>query len=477
MTRPFDHFVIFAEMRTGSNFLESNLDAFPGLTCYGEAFNPHFVVAPKRAELFGVTQAQRDADPARLIRAMRENTRGLPGFRYFHDHDPRVFDLVMRDRRCAKVVLTRNVVESYVSHRIARKTDQWRLGDMKNARSARVRFDPEEFERMLLARAAFQKRILRALQGSGQSAFYLDYEDIQNLDVINGLARFLGEETRLAAFTGKTKKQNPQALAEKVTNFAEMQRALGSIDHYDLGRLPNFEPCRGAIVPTYMAGERTPLLFMPVPGGPTGRLCRWLAASEGVAPEALVTGFTQKTLRQWKRAHPGHRSFTVVSHPALRLHRAFCRHILSDGPGAYPEIRRILKQVYGLALPEPGAGHDLATHRRAFMDFARWVRGNLSGQTSVRVDGSWASQGMVIQGFGQFMLPDHILREETLEQGLSALSREVGRPAPPLPEASPEEPFALAEFHDDEVEKAVRAAYQRDYMLFGFGPYAKRAGQ
>ena len=473
MTRPFDYFVILAEMRTGSNFLESNLDAFPGLKCYGEAFNPHFIVGPSRRDLFGITQAERDADPARLIRAMQEHTDGLPGFRYFHDHDPRIFDMVMGDRRCAKIVLTRNVVESYVSHRIAQATNQWRLGDMKNVKSARIRFEPEGFERMLLARKGFQERILRALQTSGQTAFYLDYEDIQNLDVINGLARFLGEEHRLDALSGKTKKQNPEPLAEKVTNFAEMQQALAKIDHFDLGRLPNFEPRRRPMVPAYLAGDKVPLLFMPVPGGPDGRLRAWLAAAEGVTPEAVKGGFTQKTLRQWKRARPGHRSFTVISHPAERLHRAFCRHILADGPAPYPEIRRVLKKVYELPLPEPGGDYDLAAHRRAFLAFARWVRGNLNGQTSVRVDASWASQSAVIQGFAEFMLPDRILREEELEGELIALAREVGVAAPPLPAPEPEAPFALADFHDDEVEKAVRGAYQRDYMLFGFAPYGR----
>ena len=471
MDRPFDSFVILAEMRTGSNFLESNLDAFPGLKCHGEAFNPHFIADPGRRELFGITQAARDADPLRLIEVMKERSTGIPGFRYFHDHDPRVFDAVMADRRCAKIVLTRNVVESYVSHRIAQATDQWRLGDMKNARTAKVRFEPEGFERMLLARKAFQEKILRALQVSGQTAFYIDYEDIQNLDVINGLARFLGEKTRLEAFTGKTKKQNPQALADKVTNYDEMQKALARIDHYDLGRLPNFEPRRGPLVPSYVAGDKVPLLFMPVRGAGNQRLRRWLADMEGCAPEALHGGFSQKTLRQWKRGHPGHRSFTLLSHPVARLHRAFCRHILGEGPGAYPEIRRTLREIYGLPLPEHGAPQDADAHRAAFVAFAGWVRGNLNGQTSIRVDGAWASQGKIIQGFAQFILPDHILREDRLEQGLQAVAGEVGLAPAPLPSPEPDTPFALEDIYDDEVEKAVRAAYQRDYMLFGFGPW------
>ena len=36
----FTSFVMFAGMRTGSNFLEANLNALPGVSCLGEVFNP-----------------------------------------------------------------------------------------------------------------------------------------------------------------------------------------------------------------------------------------------------------------------------------------------------------------------------------------------------------------------------------------------------------------------------------------------------
>ncbi len=98
MARKFDYFIIFAEMRTGSNFLESNLDQFDEIKCYGgEAFNPYFMVTPKLKELFGVTVKMRDADPMVLVRRMIEHAPGMPGFRFFSDHDPRVFDAAIND--------------------------------------------------------------------------------------------------------------------------------------------------------------------------------------------------------------------------------------------------------------------------------------------------------------------------------------------------------------------------------------------
>ena len=77
MARPFDHFVMFAEMRTGSNFLEANLNRLAGVTCHGEAFNPHFIGYPNREEILGMGMAARDADPAALIATIRDRTEGM----------------------------------------------------------------------------------------------------------------------------------------------------------------------------------------------------------------------------------------------------------------------------------------------------------------------------------------------------------------------------------------------------------------
>ena len=51
---------MFAEMRTGSNFLEANLNALSGVTCHGEVFNPHFIGKKDQTEMFGVDLALRE---------------------------------------------------------------------------------------------------------------------------------------------------------------------------------------------------------------------------------------------------------------------------------------------------------------------------------------------------------------------------------------------------------------------------------
>jgi LPS sulfotransferase NodH len=475
MKNRFDYFVIFAGMRTGSNFLEENLNEYPGVRCYGEAFNPSFIGAPNREELLGFTLARREADPLALIARMREETDGLAGFRFFSDHDPRVFAHCLADRRCAKIILSRNPLDSFISLEIARQTGQWRLGDMRQARSARIRFDEERFRNHLAEWQAFQADIRRGLQISGQTGFYIGYEDIADLEVLNGMARFLGIAHEKTAISRKTKKQNPQPLEERVENFAQMEEALARADVFNLSQIPNHEPRRGAMVPGHVAAARAPVLFMPVRSGPVEAVRQWLAALDGASPDDLQTGFTRKSLRKWKRQHKGHRSFTVLRHPVARLHHAFVEHILNTGPESYPTIRTLLRERYEVPLPEgaPDSGYDLQTHRRAFIAFARFVRGNLSGQTSIRVDGAWASQSEVIRGFAEFSTPDHIFREEELADDLAQLAGRFGLKPPALPAVPEKGPHRLEQIYDEEVESAVKAAYQRDYMAFGFGPWKR----
>lgn len=474
MNDRFDYFVVFAEMRTGSNFLETNLNAFDSFTCHGEAFNPHFIGYPNATEILGVTQAMRDADPARLIDTIAQYSKGLGGFRFFHDHDPRVLDICLDNPRCAKIILTRNPVDSYVSWKIAQATGQWKLTNVKRRKDSKITFDGVEFERHVAKLQEFQLFLLNRLQTSGQTAFYIAYEDLQSLEVMNGLARFLGAGEQLGQLDSSLKKQNPSPLQDKVANFSQMDKALAGVDPFNLSRTPNFEPRRGPGVPGYVTGARAPLLYMPVRAGPEQEVRDWLAALDEVPPETLPSDHTQKTLRQWKRRKKGHRSFTVLRHPVARAHAAFCDKILHRGPGTFTEIRKTLRNFYKVPIPGggPDESYDRRAHRAAFAGFLEFLRANLAGQTGIRVDAHWATQASVIQGMSLFSLPDMIVREDEMQADLPALARQVGYMKPAKPGHTPDaQPVALSEIYDEEIEALVRDIYQRDYMMFGFGSW------
>lgn len=457
----FDYFILLAEMRTGSNFLEASLNDLAGVTCFGEAFNPHFIGHAGQADLLGQSMADRARDPLQLLSRMRTAVR-MPGFRFFHDHDPRVLAHCLPDPRCAKIVLTRNPIDSYVSRKIASATGQWKLTDLRFRKATKAEFDAAEFEDHLRRLQEFQVHILRGLQVTGQTAFYIGYDDINDVDVLNGLASFLGLEARLDAPSGALKRQNPEPIVEKVANPEQMEKALARLDRFNLSATPNFEPRRGPAVPTFAAGKRLPLLYMPVRCGLEEAVLSWMAALDG---EALVTDFTQKSLREWKRGRPGHRSFTVVRHPLARAHAVFSRYIVG---AEYPMIRQALQDSHGFDLATDEDGYGAARFRADFVRFMQFLKANLAGQTDLRVDPAWASQQRVVQGFANFALPDAVLREEELEGQLAALAAQVGSKTASLPCLSAAS-VPLEEIHGPDLEDAARAAYPGDYMSFGYG--------
>ena len=462
MVKPkFDSFVILAGMRTGSNYLEANLNAVPGVKCYGEVFNPAFIGKKDQVEMLGQSLAARELDPLVLLRKLREATTDLSGFRFFHDHDPRILAAVLADSNCAKIILTRNPLESYVSLRIARETGQWKLGDGRALKTAKVRFEAKAFATYLEDTQNFADQVRRSLQQSGQTAFQLDYNDLQDLAALNGIFRFLGVPAQLATPDAALKKQNPDPLTEKVVNPDEMEAALARIDHFGTSRFQSFEPQRSAGIPSFLAADDVGLLFMPMRGGSDDMIADWLAGFGPVSGE-----FNQKALRQWKRSHLGHCSFTVLRHPVDRAYAAFRDCVL---PGEMAELRGVLSRNYKVDLPAAGeAFANTAAHHAAFVGYLRFVKLNLGGQTGVRVNARWASQSAVLQGFSQFQSPDHVLREDRLAEGLAYLAQDRGVKCPTFEMPATTE---LSAIYDSEVGAAARDAYTRDFMAFGFGDW------
>jgi hypothetical protein len=469
MTGRFEMFAIIAGMRTGSNLLEERLATHPQITCHGELFNPHFVGVPGQDGALGITRADRDADPTVLLNAVRADPSGIAGFRIFDGHDEGALEAVLADPRCAKIVLTRDPLDSFLSLKIARKTGQWWLGDLGSARVGKVRFDPAEFGGFLEAVGRFRHRIRRSLQDTGQAAFQIDYADLQTPEVISGLHAFLGcDPVRFPART-RTKAQNPKPATEKVTNPKVMTAALARMSPFDPDHGPDLEPPRGAGVPGYRVAAGAAVLFAPVGRVVCDEVDQWLTRiSNGRPPRS---GLNQKELRAWMRASPGHRRFAVVAHPASRIHDAFCAAILPAENPDLAEIRHLLVRHYGVPLPDDpnDPGFDLEAHRAAFLAFLRFVRGNLGGQTGLRPHPVWASQSAILAGISTFAVPDAVLRAEALEAGLDRLAAELGlAPAPFAPPPVKTAPFRLDQVLDDEGADLIRSAYRRDFMQLGY---------
>ncbi|WP_316014404.1 nodulation protein NodH [Roseobacter sp. HKCCA0434] len=480
----FRYFCVLGAMRTGSNLLQRTLDQFPDISCHGELFNPGFIDRRGVDEMFGVTRVERDAEPERLIDAMiaQAGDGVLPGFRLFEDHDLRVRARVIGDPRAAKIVLRRNPLDSFVSLKIAQQTDQWMLTRLRARKTAKIHFDLAEYREYVERLDRFHEKVCLDLRVGGQTAFTIAYDEVQNFDLINGLAAWLGVEGRLDEIAETLQRQNPGPLEEKVENYAQMVEQLRDSGSVVTG--PTGSNARANGVRFLNIAAAAPVLYAAIPGGPNEAILDWLSQLSG-HEETVTVPTNRKVLTDWQKAQPDHLCFTALRHPLLRAYSAFMDKIFGIGDDGFPHIRAYLVDHFGLMLPEAdmtdreamaAVGYDAQAHARAFLCFLTFLRANLAGRTPMRVDGLWAPQQDFVEGFSGTVTLSLILRDDDLLTGAAYIKRRFklrqARNAV-LRTPDPDHVFALSEIHQPEMDDLARAAYARDFMQFGFRDWAE----
>jgi LPS sulfotransferase NodH len=497
MSGRYKYFAIFGAMRSGSNLLEQSLNQYSGITCHGELFNPSFIGHPKSTDFLGLDFVEREKSPESLIKAMiKDAGDGIAGFRVFHDHDQRTAQMALQDPKCAKIILQRDVLQSFISLEIARKTDQWLLHDSPDRRGGKIIFNTQEFNAYRTEQEAYYEDVRKILQKSGQAAFWVHYPEQRDVAVLNGIARFLGQDEVLKTVKETIRRQNPGSLRDKVENYDEMRAALSHWSEDEIIPQASFNPLRRANIPKMVSCISQPILFVPVPGGPNEEILRWMnAIDEGAAPsssyshavtdgEVLHTGHNQRTLFEWMESNPDIATLTAVRHPLTRAYGAFMAKIFPTGEGTYAVIREQLVNYFGVALPDldvmEGAtrksldveGYSIGQHRAAFHGFLRFLKDNLSGQTSIRKDGLWDSQMTFLTGFNAAVPISIIVKEGQMDAGFRYIESVLDLPVPTIgAPIKPDHMFALDEIYTRQTENLARKAYSLDYGRFGFTDY------
>lgn len=497
MSGRFKYFAIFGSMRSGSNLLEQTLNQFSGITCHGELFNPSFVGYPKQEGFLGIGLEQREKSPESLIKAMIEDSmEGIAGFRIFHDHDPRTAQFVLADPDCAKIILQRDVLQSFISLEIARKTDQWMLRKAHNRRGAKVIFEAEKFESYRAQQESYYASVRETLQRSGQTAFWVTYPEQRDIGVVNGIARYLGHEEKLKAIKDTTLRQNPESLREKVENFDEMQATLSLSTEDSRVQASHIDTTRRANIPKMVSCITEPILFVPVPGGPNEEVLRWMYTLDGGdAPQPsytqavadgqfLHTGHNQRTLFEWMDSNPDLVTVSAVRHPLARAYDAFMTKIFPTGGDTYGAIRQQLIQHFEVPVPDvdlmedvsratlEDAGYGIGQHRAAFHAFLRFLKDNLSDQTSIRKDGLWDSQMSFFVGFNTAVPISVIAKEGQMDAAFAYVETILDLPKPMIGmPIQPDHMFTLDEIYTRQTENLTRKAYKMDYIRFGFADY------
>ncbi|MCF6273154.1 MAG: sulfotransferase family 2 domain-containing protein [Rhodobacteraceae bacterium] len=483
--KPFSSFVIFGAMRSGSNLLQKYINQYKGVFCHGELFNPVLIRRTPEEGYIGVSRKQWLENPEIMLEAIRNvDPKTMPGYRIFQEHNNWVQKQALQDAQCAKIILTRDPVESFVSLEIARKTGQWLISDIAHRKSASIDIDLDEYTEYARAREKYYDNITQTLALSGQPYFEIDYSRLNDLETMNRLVRFLGLDEAKTALEQPIKRQNPGRLPDKIKNYAAVKEVLG---------LPEAESMpQNTLVQAMIKGTdlsrvyfcaNKPLAFAPTPSVPEAMVRQWLAAQSDGLPE---NGFAEKNLAKWQRNHQNPLVFTVVQHPVERAYSAFMHKIFPTGPSAYIKIKRQLEEEYGLMLPMGKGvteiasdyshilleqdGYSLAAHRICFKQFLVFVADNLAGKTDIRQDGKWQSATEIIRRY-RILFPELLVfHTESLHTDLAYLENRLAwetvfNLGDPQKEVFS---YSLDEIYDEEIESLARAAYGQDYETFGY---------
>lgn len=480
-SKPFTRFIILGAMRSGSNLLEKFLNQYDGLACHGELFHKSFIGVQGCQNYLGIDIETRNKNSQHLLAAAQTPTpRKITGFRFFQDHDLQVMETALKDRFCAKIILTRDPIASFVSLQIALKTQQWLVSDIAHRHEIQIHFDLEEYAKYLAYRTTYYKRISDSLATSEQPYFEIDYSMLNEVENINRLAAFIGDKNGKEALEEPIKRQNPGATASKISNIKEVRAAL------DAPSLSERQP--PILAPIFESGtdlsrayfcQKTPLIFGPVPAVPDKGVRKWL---EFQNQRPAQNGFSSHQFAEWKAFNPRSAFFSVVRHPVLRAYNAFMLKIFATTSDSYIAIRQALEDQFGMILPHGGieptqprnrlekTGYGVEEHRICFKLFLIFVTANLSNKTKIRQDGKWQLQTEIIRRY-QIMHPEVIvLKEETLDFGLRYLENRLDLPAKLAWKNEPDPAFSfpLSEVYDQEIEALAREAYAQDYHDLGY---------
>jgi LPS sulfotransferase NodH len=225
-------FVLVGMMRSGSNFLERQLNRLADVRCHGELFNPTFVGLSHEVgkELVGYSRdstKERDADEMGFLRKLDDACdRALFGSRLFLDHSPMMTSRLLHDPAVKKIVLSRNLLEAYVSLTTAVETGVWLTTEAAQEPSPKVKVNLNKLVTFALRQSLYYNDILTILHRTKQAFVQMDYTEIKQLPRLNAVAELIGSKHRFADVQEPIHKQSPEPLEERIEDFPKLMEEL-----------------------------------------------------------------------------------------------------------------------------------------------------------------------------------------------------------------------------------------------------------
>jgi hypothetical protein len=231
-------FVILAQPRTGTNALVSRLNLIQEVKCHYEVFHKQEVYLSKQLiseeklpKLLSVEN--RDVDPAKFLDELIIETQSsdlgniIFGFKIFFGHNRQILDHVLADDNWIKIIVFRpNLLEQYLSEKIASVTGQYVMTDLRKDNvkggAVKVKFEYKDFKKFVKKEREIINYYVKNSRGKCE---FISMEQAVKGD-LNWFTNLCEIRDTIDHINPTIKKQNPSSMDKKVENIQYLKKEL-----------------------------------------------------------------------------------------------------------------------------------------------------------------------------------------------------------------------------------------------------------
>jgi len=175
----------------------------------------------------------RFAHPEEFVESVFATIKNRPavcGFKLHINQHPAFLERLLKDARWKIILLRReNVLAQYSSHKISKITGQGNASERTRIIQAKAKFVDREFRKFLKKEEIGWAKVQRTLNACGKPYMAIEYTDLVNTEVADGLLDFLsiGENENLLP---TTKKRNSSNILSRFSNEKTVKRSLENIN-------------------------------------------------------------------------------------------------------------------------------------------------------------------------------------------------------------------------------------------------------
>jgi hypothetical protein len=233
-------FCIFAQRRTGSNFLVSLLGSHNDINCYGEIFRNHFDVTKKLPFIndIYIESDYRINNPGSFLSEIEKRS-PQPfeawGFKLMKNQIGNNLSVLLKENFSNFFIIKRdNFLAQYSSEEIAKITGQGVAGRFATVKSAKVIFNEKKYVQFETRVKREYSEIKSVLSNFTVPTLEIEYKELQSSRISTNLCEFLGlSPQELVSFH---KKRNTSNILDRFENIDVVREFLDANNCTDFAK-------------------------------------------------------------------------------------------------------------------------------------------------------------------------------------------------------------------------------------------------